>query len=154
MQTKLTPIQHPLLTDHHRVPVAFIEGNYEVYVGDNLIRYYTPDELPDEIKSKLTMIRAATIEPLALPSSGNLLRDVYECRPDHPLYEIGWMVTPSLFVVVIPSKHLTYMKGEMYGANKMMFIALSYRRLAGGAYVASDRPTFPYLESFCDYTGK
>ena len=99
------------------------------------------------------MIRAATIEPLALPSSGNLLRDVYECRPDHPLYEIGWMVTPSLFVVVIPSKHLTYMKGEMYGSNKMAFITTSYRRI-DGAYIANDRPTFPYLESFCGYTGK
>ena len=153
MQTKLTPVQHPLLTDHHRVPVAFIESNYEVYVGDNLIRYYTPDDLPDEIKSKLTMIRAATIESVAIPSSGSLLRDVYECRPDHPLYEIGWMVTPSLFVVVIPSKHLTYMKGEMYGSNKMAFITTSYRRI-GGAYIANDRPTFPYLESFCGYTGK
>ena len=153
MQTKLTPVQHPLLTDHHRVPVAFIESNYEVYVGDNLIRYYTPDDLPDEIKSKLTMIRAATIESVAIPSSGSLLRDVYECRPDHPLYEIGWMVTPSLFVVVIPSKHLTYMKGEMYGSNKMAFITTSYRRI-GDAYIANDRPTFPYLESFCGYTGK
>lgn len=146
MQTKLTPVQHATLSDHHRVPVAHINGNYEVYVGDNLIRYYTPDELPDDIKAKLTMIRAATVEPVAVPS-GYLIRDVYECRPDHPLYEIGWMVTPTLYVVVIPSKDLTYLKGQMYSGAGYMTYRKQDRML-----IANDRPTYPYLESFCGNT--
>ena len=43
---------HPTLHDHHRVPITYINGHYEVFVGDNQIRIFTEDDLPDIIKSR------------------------------------------------------------------------------------------------------
>jgi hypothetical protein len=59
---KLSPVQHASLNDHHRVPVVSLFGKYEVYVGDNFIRLYTEDDLPDIIKSRIAMVKAATVK--------------------------------------------------------------------------------------------
>lgn len=139
MQTKLSPIQHATLNDHHRVPVAHIHGKYEVYVGDNFIRLFTEDDLPDEIKSRLTMIRAATIEPPEFDMKLATIQHIYEGDPKSHTYEIGWQVATNLFVVVLPSRYLTYLRGGEY---KLAF------RTIDGSHVANDRPTLRYLEDF------
>jgi hypothetical protein len=33
VRTRLSPIQHATMSDHHRVPVAFINGKYEIMLG-------------------------------------------------------------------------------------------------------------------------
>ena len=139
MQTKLSPVRHATLNDHHRVPVAHISGKYEVYVGDNFIRLYEEDALPDDIKSRLTMIRAGTIEEPDFDMKLATIQQIYEGNPNSSLYEIGWQVAKNLYVVVLPSRYLTYLRGEEY---KLAF------RSVGGAHVASDRPTLRYLEDF------
>lgn len=139
MQTKLSPIRHATLNDHHRVPVAHISGKYEVYVGDNFIRLYEEDALPDDIKSRLTMIRAGTIEEPDFDMRLATIQQIYEGDSRSSLYEIGWQVAKNLYVVVLPSKYLTYLRGEEY---KLAF------RTVDSTHVANDRPTLRYLEDF------
>jgi hypothetical protein len=139
MRTKLTPIQHATLNDHHRVPVAHILGKYEVYVGDNYIRLFDEDDLPEEIKLRLTMIRAGTIEEPDFDMKLATIQQIYEGDPNGSLFEIGWQVAKNLYVVVLPTKYLTYLKGAEY---KLAF------RTALGQHIACDRPTIEYLEDF------
>jgi hypothetical protein len=43
--------------------LVYLGRKYEVYVGDNFIRLYTEDDLPDIIKSRIAMVKAATVKP-------------------------------------------------------------------------------------------
>ena len=153
---KLSPIQHASLNDHHRVPVVNISGKYEVYVGDNFIRLYDADDLPEIIKSRLTMIRAATEEPprhLSVETIG----EIYSGNPNSPLFDIGWWVTKELFIVVIPTKELTYLRGE---ANNMSMAFIGARRTKifyfaspkpSEVLIMNDRPTFRTLDELYTY---
>lgn len=125
------PIMHPTLHDHHRVPVLFIDGKYEVFVGDHHVRIYEEKDLPPVIRSKLSMVKASiTSAPNEDPY---LIAKAYECPPDSPMYEIGWQPCEALFVLVIPTKDLTYLKGEEY--------APAYRHTEGIGFIANTFPT-------------
>lgn len=149
---KLSPVQHASLNDHHRVPVVSLFGKYEVYVGDNFIRLYSEDDLPDIIKSRIAMVKAATVNiPDTYLTSENI-GQIYTGDPMSPMYEIGWQVSKELFVVVIPSKDLTYLRGE---ANNMSMQFIGARRTVvhfvtgkepSTATVMNDRPTFRDLD--------
>ena len=146
IRTRLAPIQHATMPDHHRVPVAFINGKYEVYVGDRMVRIFTPETLPDNIKSLITMIRAGQESPDA-----NIDFISMTSMYDHPrnsnFYEIGWYVTSELFIVVIPTKDLTYLKGGQY--NELSVIEYRvYNRGDGRFVLAPTEPSLPYLEEF------
>lgn len=147
MQTKLTPIQHETLDDHHRVPVACLLGKYEVYVGDNFIRFYDKHDLPDILKSRIAMIRAnAMHQPVSSYCDTPLsIKEVYDGDRNSPMFEIGWWVAKDLFVVVIPTKDLTYLRGEAYDLAKMGFIRA---RQSMGMTIMNDCPTHRYLEDF------
>lgn len=149
---KLSPVQHASLNDHHRVPVVSLFGKYEVYVGDNFIRLYTEDDLPDIIKSRIAMVKAATINPPDAYLTSENIGQIYTGDPMSPMYETGWQVSKELFVVVIPSKDLTYLRGE---ANNMSMQFIGARQtvvhfVAGKkpstATVMNDRPTFRDLD--------
>jgi hypothetical protein len=60
METKLTPVSHPTLPDHHRVPVIMQDGRYQIYLIENYVRIYDEDELPDLVKTRIAMIKAGT----------------------------------------------------------------------------------------------
>ena len=149
---KLSPVIHASLNDHHRVPVVSLFGKYEVYVGDNFIRLYTEDDLPDIIKSRIAMVKAATVKPPEVYLTSENIGDIYRGDPMSPMYEIGWQVSKELFVVVIPSKDLTYLRGE---ANNMSMQFVGARqtvvhfvagRTPSTATVMNDRPTFRNLD--------
>ena len=142
MPTKLTPIQHETLDDHHRVPVACILGKYEVYVGDNFIRFYEEHDLPDIIKSRIAMIRAAFSEPTTTEYE---IGKVYAGDRNSPMFETGWWVAKELFVVVIPTKDLTYLRGEANNMSRMGFVKA---RRVRGVIVLNDCPLYQYLEDF------
>lgn len=104
---------HPTLHDHYRVPITYINGKYEVFVGDDHVRIFDETDLPDVIKAKLTMVRASTV---TIPTIEDpmLIGRAYECPLDSPMFEIGWQPCKDLYVVVIPTKDLTYLRGEEY----------------------------------------
>lgn len=147
MPTKLTPIQHETLDDYHRVPVACVLGKYEVYVGDNFIRFYEEHDLPDIIKSRIAMIKAnAKGEPVSSYYHTPLsIKDIYDGDRNSPMFEIGWWVAKELFVVVIPTKDLTYLRGE---ANNMARMGFIQARQSMGMTIMNDCPTYQHLEDF------
>ena len=136
---------HPTLHDHHRVPITYINGVYEVFVGDNQIRIFTEQDLPDIIKARLAMIKAAVVNP---PNEDPILiAKAYECPPNSELLEIGWHPCEGLFVVVIPTKDLTYMRGESYSLRyRYVDGAVGFTNMSG--FVANDRPTIRTLETY------
>lgn len=140
MGNKFAPVMHPTLHDHHRVPIAYIDGRYEVYVGDNQIRIFLEEELPDILKSRLAMIKASNREP---PTTDPILiAKAYDHPPNSDMFEIGWQPCEGLYVVVIPTKDLTYMRGGDY--------SLKYRYV-GASFIAEDRPTYRTLETYIQW---
>jgi hypothetical protein len=138
MPTKLTPIRHPILEDHHRVPVAMVNGKYEVYVEENFVRIYEPDDLPDLIKIRMAMIRAAT---KTVPSSEDYPdMKAYELPNNSGMYEIGWQAHEYLYMLILPSKYLTCLRGEVYDEAKMYFMTAGKPKFKFATYA--------YLEDF------
>lgn len=142
---KFAPIMHPTLHDHHRVPITYINGQYEVFVGDNQIRIFTDEDLPDIIKARLMMIKASiTSAPNEDPI---FIAKAYECPPDSNMFEIGWQPCEGLYVVVIPTKDLTYMRGENYSLKyRYVDNSVAFTNVAG--FTANDRPTIRTLETY------
>ena len=140
MSTKLTPVMHPTLHDHYRVPMAEVDGKFEIYVGEDVVRILKEEDLPDVFKVRLAMVRAAT-DPTSLSNSPILIAKAYEHPRESQLFEIGWQVCQGLYVLVIPAKDLTYLKTSDY--------SLSYRRVIG-LIIANDKPTKRTLEDFVD----
>lgn len=134
---KFAPVMHPTLHDHHRVPITYINGRYEVFVGDNQIRIFIDEDLPDIIKARLAMIKAATTEPPM--TDPILIAKAYDHPRDSKMFEIGWQPCEGLYVVVIPTKDLTYLRGETY--------PLSYRHVDQIGFIANDRPTHHTIET-------
>lgn len=147
IRTRLSPIQHATMLDHHRVPVAFINGKYEVYVGDRMVRIFTPETLPDNIKSLITMIRAGQESPHPSSVDFAVLSSMYDHPRNSNLYEIGWYVTSELFILVIPTKDLTYLKGGQYNGVSVIDYRV-YNRGDGRFVLAPTEPSHPYLEEF------
>jgi hypothetical protein len=138
---KFSPVMHPTLNDHHRVPITYINGRYEVFVGDNQIRIYNDDELPDILKSRLAMIKASNKRPPI--EDPILIAKAYDHPPDSNMFEIGWQPCEGLFVVVIPTKDLTYMRGKYYPPDSLTIEAF----LAN----AMNTPTFEFLETYIEW---
>ena len=147
VRTRLSPIQHATMSDHHRVPVAFINGKYEIYVGDRMVRIFTPETLPDNIKSLITMIRAGQEPPHPSSVDFAVLSSMYDHPRNSTFYEIGWYITPELFILVIPTKDLTYLKGDQY--NGVSVIDYRVYNDGHGRYIlAPTEPSHAYLEDF------
>lgn len=109
----LVPLVHPYNWSLYRVPLRKVNDDYYVYLGNGIVRIFTPDTLPDCIKGKMAMI-------LALPNT-NLYKDhdrsfgVSELMNNYPsdLLEIGWRGSDTFFVVVIERQELDSMVGEV-----------------------------------------
>ena len=140
MPKALAPILHQTLRDHHRVPIAVVDGKYEIYVQDNYVRIFDEDDLPDIIKARLSMIRAhSTVPPYPDPI---LVAKAYEHPLDSNMLEIGWIVCEGLYVVVIPTKDLTYIRKTEYRSGA---------RVHAGFVIANDIPTWRYLEQIVEH---
>ena len=145
---KFAPIMHPTLHDHHRVPITYINGHYEVFVGDNQIRIFTDKDLPDILKSRLAMIKAAKTSP---PTDDPIfIAKAYDHPQDSNMFEIGWQPCEGLYVVVIPTKDLTYLRGENYSL-KYRYVDNSVAMFHDTGFVANGRPTIRTLETYIEW---
>jgi hypothetical protein len=112
----LSPVVHPKNWDLIRVPMLRVDGNYTVFVGDNTIRRFTDDTLPDFLKSKLAMI---------LASAQNFKYDhdvdklsIYTNNQSPELDTVGWRVSDSYFCLVMGRGTLNSLKhGVQYGTS-------------------------------------
>lgn len=114
--SKITPISHPKLVDHYRVPIykqLIPIITYTIFVGDNTTRIYTEGTLPPFIQTRLTIANATcdniaddetilTNVSLFLTASWNSLDEKYNT---------AWRVSTSLYIVVMTKVELFNLKG-------------------------------------------
>jgi hypothetical protein len=112
----LSPVGHKKYWDLIRVPMLRIDGNYTVFVGDNTIRRFTDDTLPDALKSKLAMI-LASVQNFKYDHDVDKL-DIYTNSQSPELDEVGWRVSDSYFCLVMNRETLNSLKhGAKYGTG-------------------------------------
>ena len=106
----LSPVVHQYDHKLYRVPLRKEGDSYTMWVGDKFTRVFADETLPDEVKSKITMVMAR--ENQIMPDHEvTHLNLMYRGRDD-PLHEIGWRVSDSWFVIVLPLKELLRLRGE------------------------------------------
>jgi hypothetical protein len=88
------------------------EGDtYHVFVGDNHVRHYKEDTLPDCIKSRLTMILASPHQTQSDRAIAKM--QIYNADVPNPDFdEIGWRASDSYFCIILPHQDLLSLKGE------------------------------------------
>ena len=112
MLGNLSPVRHESNPFLYRVPLKREGENYILYVADNFVRNFTSDTLPDEVKTKFTMISAA---------SKTSMHDweVFNTHIYIPRFmiegfgEIGWQVSDSYFCICLTKETLDDMRGEI-----------------------------------------
>jgi hypothetical protein len=91
-----------------------IDDHFIVYVADGYHRRYDKDTLPDEIKTKLTMI--LTIPHKRVEPDHELSKlELYQNQQSEELDEIGWRASESYYCVVLTRPTLMAMRGESDG---------------------------------------
>jgi hypothetical protein len=112
----LSPVVHKKYWDLIRVPMLRIDGNYTVFVGDNTIRRFTDDTLPDFLKSKLAMILASAQNFRHDHDTDKL--DIYTNSQSPELDMVGWRVSDSYFCLVMDRETLNSLRhGVQYGTS-------------------------------------
>ena len=113
---KLPPVGHRFDSRLCRVAFLHVDDEYHMSVDTNYMRVFTEDTLPDEIKTKLAMIKATPL-PNSFFSAGKEFPRSYELslysnRHNDDLSEVGWVVDDDLYCLVIPYSLLSSLKGE------------------------------------------
>ena len=105
----LAPVSHET-EGLYRVPVHIENELHTVYVGDNHVRMFDADTLPDFMKHKLAMItvghRGELVQDKAL-SSLNLF-----ATGKGDLETVGWRASPSMYIVVMSMGELCSLMGK------------------------------------------
>jgi hypothetical protein len=110
----LSPVVHPYNWDLVRVPMRRIEDHFIVYVADGYHRRYDKDTLPDELKTKLTMILAIPHKRID-PDHELSMISIYTNNQSDELDEIGWRASESFYCIVMPIDSLKALRGETDG---------------------------------------
>jgi len=119
------PISHWSKKEYIRTPVFIIDNNYIVSVGDEEIRIFTEDDVPDFIKSLITMTHAfkpnlydtylegrniVAIDFEAVKPRYHGQWSIYDNNQDKRLDEIGWQLTSFLYMLVLTLDQFSYVK--------------------------------------------
>lgn len=107
----LSPVVHQFNHALYRVPVRREGDSYRIYVADKFTREFDEHTLPDEIKTKMTMIMARGLPIMYDYEVTNLSLMTSVSRTDD-FIEIGWRVSDMWFVVVLNYDMLMKLRGE------------------------------------------
>lgn len=108
----LSPVVHPKDWDLIRVPLRKIEDHYIVYVGDNLVRHYDENSLPDRLKTNMAMILASPQPKLMHEADRQFQKmTIYNNPMSHEFDTIGWRVSETYFCLVLDRQTLESLKG-------------------------------------------
>jgi hypothetical protein len=104
------PVLSPLHEGMYMVNMTIHDGEYEISVGDNMLRHFTQETLPDFIKSKVTMIN--TMYPI---DDSPTWASVYAMPVDQT--DVGWRrrivgADSPLYIIVMTQKELWGLRGE------------------------------------------
>ena len=81
-----------------------------MYVADEFTRVFDDETLPDEVKSKITMVLASG-SPILHDEEVTLLNLMTRAKDDE-LIDIGWRVSDSWFCIVLTRDCLMRLRGE------------------------------------------
>ena len=105
--SEYTPVVSQYNPSLYRVIVGINQdNNYQIFADDGLLRIFTDTTLPDEVKSKLTMIKAAGKDPYPIDHS------IYNTTPHEEMREIGWSKVNGMYCVVLSKDALDKLRGE------------------------------------------
>lgn len=115
----LSPVVHPKNWDLIRVPMIRPDnGHYTVFVGDNTVRRYTDETLPDALKTKVAIILNVPFDDYIDDYELDKL-SVYTNKHSPELDEVGWRVSESYFCLVLSRKILdSLLRGEQNERNE------------------------------------
>lgn len=90
--------------------------SYKLYMGSNMIREFTDETLPDEIKSLIGMINAFDWDKLhgdnyPTGSYDGILWAAKDYYPEASKH-IGWR-QDNLYALIVPYKHFLTLRGEV-----------------------------------------
>ena len=114
IESQLCPLVHPYNWSLYRVPLRRIGDDHTIFLGNGKSRMYTAESLPDCIKYKLTMVLASP--DIELWDEGARWFGVHSLMKNNSaahMNDIGWRASDTYFVVVIESKELDSLVGEV-----------------------------------------
>lgn len=117
---RLAPVASDDKRGSFRVPVKRDGDRHEVFVGDNFVRTFTTDTLPDFIKLRIAMINASGVpEVIGNPEGREISGLAIYLAPhlaEDELLNIGWKVTsnPDMYTVVMSEQELDYLRGDAH----------------------------------------
>lgn len=99
-----------------RVVMMRHADHWEIFVHDTLIRYMTDEELPEEVRMKLSMITAYKSDHLmqSIPLSS---MEIYKNNFPTEYSDIGWKYNKQVYVVVITLGCLRHLQGDKIHGN-------------------------------------
>jgi hypothetical protein len=93
---------------------AFRHSSYKFYTDSNTLRRYTDPVLPNFLRVKFSMIKAADVKGEFMPVDFSEL-DCYrwrEATKNNPEFKyIGWQISDTLFVIVCDKDELLQLRG-------------------------------------------
>jgi len=99
MLTKLEPIPHFKLTDYVRVAIRHKNGEYTVYLDNDMVRQYTLQSLPSYISSKITVAKALSIH---LKSDHEVKEhDIFMCDVEQGDPDVAWRASENWYIVIL-----------------------------------------------------
>jgi len=97
---------------------------YNLYIGNNTKRIFSPSSLPSFIQSKLAMINSIAKEKWNAFFDSNSFYEL-DCYTHHryiknnPEFKhIGWQVSDSIYVIVLDEDELAQLKGTTVDTRK------------------------------------
>jgi hypothetical protein len=114
---ELEPIPHFKMTDYVRVPVRKNNGKITVHLSKSHKKFYTINDAPDFVISKIVIADALAKEVWDEFDSANpyLKSAILVCPEDGGDPDNAWKVTESLYIIVIHVNDFYYMQGEFIG---------------------------------------
>lgn len=109
----LSPVIHPTNSGLHRVPIRRNGRAYILYVGDNSTRLLEEDNLPDEVKIKMTMV-LATSQVSRRDHEVHYSLAVYVPPDSGELLEVGWQVSDTLYCLCLSGDTLDRLTGKSF----------------------------------------
>lgn len=104
LDDSMTPVHHSMLVNSWRVPMWVEEGTYTISVGQKAYRMFNESDLPEGIKSQLSMIHAFPFKDY--PNWINVSVEGYINQQDERLNDVGWRLRPDLYMLVLNHEQL------------------------------------------------
>jgi hypothetical protein len=108
---ELEPVETTKEETLYMVPIIRSTNKYEVFIGKKYLRIFNDDNLPNYIRSPITLAQVASTDYHNDDAITNW--DLFLCRVPNMDY-VGWRVSESLYIVVLNEENLTTLRGERH----------------------------------------